>query len=188
LGFVTYAPTMDAQGRPLGGEEPAHDGLQGYSRAEVDDFLSAVASERTRLEAAIADANRRIAGARSSISMHRVMVAMLLDAQREFLDVRNRAQSEADEIVAAAELEARATIEAARAPGMVDERAGDAADDAPPPAIDLISGSEPTPGPTSFHNGSPPSSAPDDAAGFFDYLRGALVDDQPLGPVDEIRR
>ena len=52
------------------------------------------------------------------------------------------------------------------------------------PSIDLISRSEPWSAPTSFHNGSSPSSTSDSAEGFFDYLRGALVDDQPLGPVD----
>ena len=161
-----------------------HDGLQGYSRAEVDDFLSAVANERTRLEGAIADAHRRITNARSAISMHRVMVAMLLDAQREFLEVRKQAQREADEIVAAAELQAQATIEAAGAQDAFGERAGDAGGDAPQPSIDLISRSEPASAPTSFHNGSSPSSTSDSAEGFFDYLRGALVDDQPLGPVD----
>jgi cell division septum initiation protein DivIVA len=161
-----------------------HEGLQGYSRAEVDDFLGAIATERLRLQAAIEDANRRITRARSAISMHRVMVAMLLDAQREFVEIRKRSQAEADEIVAAAELQARATIDVARTGAAARDRVADTPSDAAEPMIDLISPAGPAPDAPTSQNGSPPFAPSDDPDGFFDYLRGALVDDRPLGPID----
>ena len=165
------------------GEEPVPDGLQGYSRAEVDDFLGAIATERLRLEAAIEDANRRITRARSAISMHRVMVAMLLDAQREFVAIRKRSQTEAEEIVTAADLQARATIDAARIDAAAREHAAHNPGDGAEPVIDLSSPGPAPDAPTS-QNGSAPFAPSDDPDGFFDYLRGALVDDRPLGPID----
>ena len=137
--------------------EPIH----GYPRGDVEEFLSAAAAERVRLEAEIAEAHARIAQARSAVGTHRVMVTMLLDAQRELSEIRRRAEAEAERMIAEAEIEAQAI-----------ERGRWSAFDVPTsvsmpsePTIDLVGHA--------------------DAQGsdqFFDYLRGALADDQPLGP------
>jgi len=162
--------------------------VQGYSRAEVDDFLRAAASERARLESEISDARSRIGRARSAIGMHRVMVAMLLETQRELTEMRARADADADAILAQAERDA-AMILAGTVP--VRGRSSDAATDARPPTpatappgeIDL-GGAVPAPtkGSTAVDESAVPESGRDE---YFDFLRGALADESPLGPGTE---
>src|SRR5206468_1362361 len=98
LGSVQSA-TMDgstATGLP---DAPVH----GYSRTELDGFLTQAATERSRLEAAIAADEERIRRGRAALGTHRVMVAMLLAAQRELDDIRVRAEREAAAILAGAD-------------------------------------------------------------------------------------
>ena len=135
--------------------------IRGYSRAEVDDFLDAAARERSRLETEIADADRRVREARSAIGMHRVMVAMVLDAQRELTEVRRAAEREADAIIAAAELDAQQGVSAAPI-GPVTHM------------VDLTAAEE-----------SPATVAESGSDEYFEFLRGALADDGPLGPSPE---
>jgi cell division septum initiation protein DivIVA len=151
--------------------------IQGYSRAEVDEFLSAAASERQRLEREIADARGRIARARAALGMHRVMVAMMLETQRELGELRQNAERSAAAIVAAAERE-RSPLGASMTSFGVPEPA-------PTQIIDLdavdhsvswadVGGAAPASG-----NGS------DSGDEYFDFLRGALADESPLGPISE---
>jgi hypothetical protein len=133
--------------------------VSGYSRAELDEFLGEAASERARLEAAIVADEERARRARSALGAHRVMVAMLLSAQRELDDIRIRAEREAAAILGGA--------------------------DRPAPMLDLTRIESPEP------MGEPPcagvSTVPVDGESndYFDFLRGALDDDAPLGPRPE---
>jgi ABC-type transporter Mla subunit MlaD len=133
--------------------------IHGYPRADVDEFLRAAAAERVRLEAEIADANARIAHARSAVGTHRVMVAMLLEAQRQLSELRRDAEIQAERIIAEAEIEAQAIERGVR--GSAASRPTFAE-----PSIDLTR----------------PDLRTEDPAEFFDFLRGALADDRPLGP------
>jgi hypothetical protein len=158
----------------------------GYDRAAVDAFLAAAAEERQKLETEIEQSNMRLARARTALGTHRVMVAMLLETQRELSVIRRDAERQAAEIIAAAEREMRA------APGdrLDAPSAGPATD-----AIDLRSDPEPSNRPSGDLPVRPstPEADGDDAlfapAGqddaFFQYLRGALSDDEPLGPRPE---
>jgi regulator of protease activity HflC (stomatin/prohibitin superfamily) len=149
----------------------------GYDRAAVEAFLGAAADERAKLEEQIEQSNLRLARARTALGTHRVMVAMLLQAQRELSALRRDAEREAAAIIAAAEREASS-------------RASDPARAATPeaPAIDLRE-------PEGTAPATPGLGFLDDellvAAGmsmddeFFEYLRGALIDDEPLGPRSE---
>ena len=209
--------TGEAAGSSL---EPS---VHAYARDSVDDFLAAAAAEKEQLRRVIADAEARERRARASIGMQRVMVSMLLEAQREIADERERAELEAADIVAAAETEAMAIVQAARnevgAPGgsrvapyerrtTVEERAA-VAFGVETATLDLASAERreqddqrrlhpsrseyPSAGAgaTSGNgftrdSGLPTSSLSAFDSGederFFAYLRGALADDQPLGP------
>jgi cell division septum initiation protein DivIVA len=160
--------------------------IHGYSRAEVDEFLAAAAVERERLERDIADARERVSRARSALGMHRVMVAMMLETQRELGELRLHAERRAAEIVAEAEREAEAEAAALRH--------FDATTTEPPPApaapvIDLDTAEHVD----SWASWSAPSmeatpgsgSAARQGEDYFDFLRGALADDSPLGPISE---
>jgi cell division septum initiation protein DivIVA len=162
----------------------------GYDRAAVEAFLGAAAEERSKLEEQIEQSNLRLARARTALGTHRVMVAMLLQAQRECSALRRDAEREAAAIIAAAEREARG-----QEAGCVEPSALEATADEDP--IDLR---DPRPGPTVAASAVviPNSDAVDPldrdlltAAGlnqddeFFEYLRGALQDDEPLGPRSE---
>src|SRR5262245_50360015 len=87
--------------------------VHAYARDSVDDFLAAAAAEKEQLRRAIGDAEARERRARASIGMHRVMVSMLLEAQREIADERERAELEAADIVAAADAEAVVIVQSA---------------------------------------------------------------------------
>ena len=159
----------------------------GYDRAAVDDFLGAAAAERTKLEEQIERSHLRLARARTALGTHRVMVAMLLQTQRELSALRRDAERDAAEIIAAADREARRR-----------EAAGPARTGTTPDPIDLRVGSlnatlEPTANGPAAAAATELSAADDlllsSISGqddeFFEYLRGALHDDEPLGPRSE---
>jgi hypothetical protein len=90
----------------------ATDAVRGYSRATVDEFVAAADAERVRLKAAIAEAKERQAKSRSVIGMHRVMLAMLLEAQEELHSRRRDAEAAAEEVLRRADAEAEAILAA----------------------------------------------------------------------------
>jgi hypothetical protein len=154
------------------------DPIRGYERSQVEEFFAAAAVERAKLEAEIADCNERINRARSAAGMHRVMVAMLLDAQRELSELRRNAESEARSILADAEREAAAILASSGDPS---PRPGFAAGtvESSEAAIDLATFESPASIPSVRLDGSSSNdaSASDE---YFHYLRGALADDDPL--------
>jgi cell division septum initiation protein DivIVA len=156
--------------------------LHGYPRADVEEFLAGAAAEKVRLEAEIADANARIARARSAVGSHRVMVTMLMEAQQELGEVRRTAELEAERILAEAELEAQAIERGARSGAIP----ADSAISAPSPRIDEIRFAPSAPSDATsmidLGAGYDPDPSSDE---FFDFLRGALTDEQPLGPAPE---
>jgi hypothetical protein len=149
----------------LNGESRGELPVRAYSRSAIDDFLAAAASERARLEAAIAEDEERTSRARAALGTHRVMVAMLIEAQRELDATRTRAEAEAATILGGA---------------------------GRPPALLDLTRVEPAPGdvtslPVTVPSMTGPVSPTADAGTteYFDFLRGALVDDKPLGPRPE---
>src|SRR5262245_61875997 len=88
--------------------------VHAYARDAVEDFLAAADAEKDQLRLAIAESDARARRARASIGMHRVMVSMLLETQRDCAEMREEAELDAAEIVAAAEDEAHAIVDAAR--------------------------------------------------------------------------
>jgi cell division septum initiation protein DivIVA len=157
--------------------------VHAYKRDAVDDFLAAASAERERLQVTIAEAEARGRRARAAVGIHRVMVSMLLETQRELAELRAGAEAEAADIVAAAEDEARAIVRAARH-GSADRSRGDGERtiDLSAIAADEHRLSRPT-GPEGVS--VPPAVGIFDSGEderFFAYLRGALADDQPLGP------
>lgn len=176
---------------------------QWYARSAVDEFLDAAAQERTRLEAVIADANRRADQARAAMGLHHMMAAMLLETHRTLTERRHAAEAEAAQIILASEREAQALVDQAQA-----ERPS-----SPSAEVIDLTGTVPTPGapaapPASAQengqeNGKTPATpdpvgAPDlatlaprphgngddsaEADAFFAYLRGSATDAEPLGP------
>lgn len=154
--------------------------MHGYPRATVDDFLAAAAVERARLEEELEQATARADRARAQIGVDRVMMRMLLDAQRDVGEIRARAEERAAEIIATAERDAQEVVARERSDRRV----------SPPSRIDLVEVEEfgvPAVVPTArlepgSSNGSHAEAESDE---FFDFLRGALTDDQPLGPLPE---
>jgi hypothetical protein len=151
--------------------------IQGYSRADVDQFLTAAAEERLRLETEVEELEGRISRARSAIGMHRVMVAMLLETQREITEIRDSASAEAERIVREAERQVTALRSAPT------EDSIDLVGDSPMPhmpAAPVANAGVPT-RPTVGVTAE--GSAQGDQ--YMEFLRGALSDDSPLGPVGE---
>jgi hypothetical protein len=159
-----------------------HTPTLGYDRAAVDAFLTAAGEERQKLEDEIKQSNLRLARARTALGTHRVMVAMLLETQRELSTIRRDAERQAAEIIATAEREVREASGAnlgASNPGPAAESIDLRASTMPP----MVAPSAPT------MTGTPTGDdlfapAPHDDE-FFEYLRGALSDDEPLGPRTE---
>jgi cell division septum initiation protein DivIVA len=143
---------------------PAGSAISGYSYAEVTDFLAAAAVERSRLEAELLDAESRIGRARSAIGLHRVMLAMLLDAQRELDEIRREAEGHATRILAGAERDAT--------PVVVPSPAASA-------TIDLTAVTATVAPAHDRAQGAPSDGGSQDD--YFTFLRGALSDDAPLG-------
>lgn len=152
----------------------------GYPRTTVDDFLMAAAAERARLDDELEQATARADRAHAQIGVYRVMMRMLLDAQRDVGEIRARAEERAAEIIASAERDAQNLVARER-----NERTTST-----PARIDLVEVEDlgvptalPTPPPASvMSNGFHEDARSDE---FFDFLRGALADDQPLGPRPE---
>jgi hypothetical protein len=142
--------------------------VRAYSRSAIDEFLTAAAAERARLEAAIAEDEERTRCARAALGTHRVMVAMLIEAQRELDEIRTRAEAEAATILAGAGRPAVLLDLTQPEPGPVDPASPPLA--AVPPAPVMTTASPATDAGTTD---------------YFDFLRGALVDDEPLGPRPE---
>ena len=166
--------------QPLGAT-PIH----GYARSEVDDFLNAAAQERARLEATIADANTRAGRARSALGTHRVMVAMLLETQRELGQLRIDAETQAEMIIAEAEREVALARAERRDPQEID-LSSFAVTQSPTMADATGAGSPFFAAPASPvgepRMGTTTNAAEDGNDEYFAFLRGALDDDQPLGP------
>jgi hypothetical protein len=187
-------------------------GSLGYPREVVDDFLAALGAERARLTQIIEEAEDRAARARVAVSNHEIMLTMLVDAQHDLTGRERAAQLEAVEILDSAEREARALLDQVRARefsgSLLREPAADEASMAHTHVIDLTddsrrpesengfasSASHPD-GPavsTDTHSVRSYSMANVTATGngadaserdeYFDFLRGALADDDPLGP------
>ena len=188
---------------------PVADAVKGYSRATVDEFLASAAAERVRLEAALAEAKARQAGSRSVIGMHRVMISMLIETQEELHARRREAEAAAEELLRRADREAEAILAAVpQRPDAVIEpeprRDVQIVAVAPVTPITSVPGSGRTDAVaidlTEEHrrgsdshtsNGAawhrePVFSAANGAGGsseeYFMFLRGALVDEDPLGP------
>ena len=173
---------MDEQ-HALGVSAPA----QGFARSVVDDFVAHAAEERVRLEQVIAEAERREESARAAASTYEVMLTMLLESQHELARRRVDAEREAAELIEAADRQAREIL-------------GEVEESPEPPAIDLVEAAtdeeldrsvDDAEASTQHGFGVPVyagalANGHDDAGaeGYFDFLRGALVDDEPLGPRD----
>jgi hypothetical protein len=176
--------------------------LTAYPRTAVEDFLAAAAGERRRLEGALADADTRIRRARAAVGMHRVMASMLLQLQVELTERRATAEAEAEKILERAEREARELVldaqrrRGAQPAAAIDDpqsswvRGARSGVNGADREIDLTEveedghpGSEP-PVDAECASWDGPYDAAQDGDGdhFFAFLRGALADDQPLGP------
>ena len=160
---------------------PAKPAVFGYERAAVDDFLAAAGRERERLEAEIEESRTRERKARAAIGMHRVMISMLLETQIELEEKRRAAEAEAAAILARTEEEA-SRLEATTARSAPDALSASFSR-ATSPSLTVIdlerAESIDEPLPPSHRAGAAPT---DDADQYFEFLRGALADDQPLGP------
>jgi hypothetical protein len=176
------------------GEVPSSDGLrapggsdapQWYSRAAVDEFLAAADAERQRLEAAIADAQARLARATSAAGLQQTVVEMMLDAQREVADIRRAA-----EVASAGILAPISPPGPAGASTVPTAETAPASSPAPSevasvPSPSGVSGDvRPRPVPPSFVDplGGRPRADRDDVA-FFEYLKDELDRDEPMGPM-----
>jgi hypothetical protein len=151
---------MESTGAPSHDQRPQH----GYSRSDVDAFVVAAAAERERLEVAHAAEQARARQARVSLGTHRVMVAMLLDAHREIDEIRGRAEVKAAELLAAGVDDAPGTHDAL----LID--------------LTVRPGTAGTP---RCDDGLHPAATNGSALGtsdYYEFLRGALADDEPLGP------
>src|SRR5262245_24963791 len=89
--------------------------VQGYTREAIDDFLAAADVERARLREVIAEAESRTQRARAALGVHRVMTAMLLEAQADVAERRRLAEEEAAAILRAADDEAQSVLREAYA-------------------------------------------------------------------------
>lgn len=182
------------------GEFPSSDGLrapggsdapQWYSRAAVDEFLAAADAERQRLEAAIADAQARLARATSAAGLQQTVVEMMLDAQREVADIRRAAEVASAGILApisppgpegASTAPTAPTAETAETAPASSPAPSEVASVPSPPGV---SGDDhPRSVPPSFVDplGGRPRTDRDDVA-FFEYLKDELDRDEPMGPM-----
>jgi regulator of protease activity HflC (stomatin/prohibitin superfamily) len=168
--------------------------VRGYGRTTVDDFLIAADAERRRLERVIADSRAREQEARAAISAHQVMLTMLLDTYHDLDERRRQAEKEAAALLEAADRDAREILIEARG-----SRYGSIEWSGLPPQTEVeregtnvidLSQAEAVDGVPPAVAGSPVFAAAARAnghdeqasSGYFDFLRGALDDDQPLGP------
>jgi hypothetical protein len=169
---------------PLSPDEPS---VHGYTRAAVAEFSAAAEQECRRLEAELAGAERRTARARASIGAHRVMVAMLFATQQQLDEMRAAAEAEATRVLGEAEEEAEAILSGFDL-AVIDLSSIEG--EAPACSSRLSSANDNAALRPRWGLGINPidarsatsenTSAGSDA--YFEFLRGALEDDQPLGP------
>lgn len=174
---VPYSPAgMDestsTRSAPPG--EPAP--IRWYSRPALDQYLTDARAERAGLQETIADASERLARANSAIGLHQTMMEMLLESQRDVREIRRAAEAESAQVIAEAERVAEQILRRVATQGNGNHSQSGSG------VIDPIRCSPAVPPPSngrSVHldgrNGGP-----DDE--FFSYLRGALTEDEPLGP------
>ncbi len=164
---------------------PSTDTRIGYARSAVDSFRAAADAERARLLEVLDDARRRLERAQAADHTQRLMLEMLMDAERELGAARRAAEAEAARIVAAAQATAGRASADARENQVPEPLFVDAIDLAAAEQVDAS-----TNGAHDHHEPTRRVRAADfDGDGgesdeYFRYLRGALVDDAPLGPVD----
>jgi len=176
--------------------EPSAPAL-GYPRSTFEEFVAAAEAERFRLHEEIASADRRAEDARAAASAYDVMLSVLVEAHGELTTRLADATRTAEQILEAARREARAIVQAERddaepadpsvAPG--DERGGlsdvDAHDvdahDIDLPMIEILEPERDRVAAPVFVGGNGRASDVD-ADPYFDFLRGALADEEPLGP------
>ena len=157
--------------------------VQGYPRAAIDDFLAAAARERRRLRDELAAASARVERANLALGMHRTMIAMLIDTGRDLQDLRHRT-----EVMAAQQFSpdtvSAATGVAPSVPSTVSVPFGVPESIAPESmAPESISSA---PSPLSRRPRLPRRNRfREDDEEYFGFLRGALSDDEPLGPRPE---
>ena len=99
------------------------------------------------------------------------MVQMLLESQQELSRIRRDAEAEAEAIVARAELDAQAILSGQPT----------ATPQTPTPVPTPMDATDATAAPFSVQ----PDGPLDGNDEFFTFLRGALADEQPLGPAPE---
>lgn len=164
------------------GPAPAQSPVRWYSRAALDRFLDEAATERARLNETIADANARLVRANAAIGLHQMMMEMLLETQRDVRDIRRRAEASAAEIMAAGDRDVADVFGPA---GPAGSNSGSSSAHAVPSG-NGASAPEPAPRAAMFEDlepaPEPPVGSGRDDQKFFDYLRSALSDDEPLGP------
>ena len=155
---------------------------QGYARELVEDFRVAARAERAKLQAKIAYEESRARRARATVGVYRVMVGMLLETQRELAELRGAAETTAAETGRAAEEKAQVLLHAAHEGSHADfDQRGDQrwAPTGSDSVLDLAGLER-----DEQKSAQPTEAAPPDDQ-FFAYLRGALADEQPLGPRSE---
>ncbi len=98
--------------------EQAGGAVQGYSRADVDQYLMAAAAERSRLEGAIGAAyerqRRADAAAAASLETAALVHAQLQNVQRELAQTRLQVEAEVEAIVGRAREQAAQILRGAR--------------------------------------------------------------------------
>jgi hypothetical protein len=150
--------------------------VRGYSREAVEEFAAAAEREVARLQAEIDATDRRTARARAAIGTHRVMVAMLFTTQHRLDEIRQEAEMEAAAILQRAEHDADNAL--GGNDRVLDLRAPHEADTS-------VVTSSPFDERSLVWNEQAPrewSAGPEGAPDYFTFLRGALDDDEPLGP------
>jgi hypothetical protein len=126
----------------------------------------------------IADDEERTRRARAAMGTHRVMVAMLLTAQRELDEVRARAEREAAAILADAQRPVHVLDLTRPEPPAPSTTSPPVADVWPATVTE-------TRMPTPVASNPVPAVHEGESNEYFDFLRGALDDHEPLGPRPE---
>ena len=94
--------------------------VHGYLQETVTQFLQDAAAAQASLEARIQAAQERQGRARATLGTHRVMSAMLLEAEREISTRRRQVQRRVDGILLEAERQAQSVGTAPSADGSHD--------------------------------------------------------------------
>jgi hypothetical protein len=170
--------------------------LRAYPRGAVDEFVAAAQAERTRLEAIISDAEARLRRARATIGMHRVMVGMVIETQREINEMRSDAERRAATILADATDQTSRILETARADSGAAEWLAGNGHRFVPPATDMTAATIDLRDPDGLEvaglgqrwsgRSGRLAEGDQDTSVYFNFLRGALNDDQPLGPSEPL--